>query len=1362
MTKVRRDVQLNEFKTMMITDHKDTSELTGEYQHIYTQLREARSSQKKMELLDTLSIIILKLTKATKSEEKCPQLQIDSELVQFLFLNLDNSNKTKMNTIIANTLNKMVGYSKLQDDFETQILKWVQILADSLTNSKHLLNMMETLVKNITTNVYPFYKANQAFVLRLLEFFKSSSLANSSSKVLTAIFANMYQTDSSRYFDSWDELIYSFLISQDHSKNMVIYLMPAIFKIDQNSFSKFLLKFFINFEHSNDDFKIQLGLSLLKIGETMSIDSSSIISVESLQDLLTFRSLNVRLNYLEFLCFTAKPTSTISSEVFSLIQNNLDSVLFDLNSVDTRNQFINTINGFLIHVRDSSYTRNKSKDIEYVNSSEQFLKWFLGFIQRGLLPSSSYAHNFIALSFSNKLIDLNLDGFTGLNKNNKSSFPFKINVFTDTIIVLLLDNLNNEYDDIRDMSCKVLLRCHQENLTKLLNYYTPEKSKLISKATRYCFSLRSRRSDGGANYFNFLALYFVQRGETQRVYELVLYLSQYLLHTEQLVGDFSTEESRHHGICTALKFVLQALPASVFDENVELWSTHFGRLLKLFQSMWPKLKPFLSNSKDNEDEEVDISQEQKLASNFSWRFIKESTDLVNTIFKINSSKFNLVEITSFLDYIEVLIDQISNINHKGALSAIYPSFVLIISYCCTNPNTREHPEVLLKRILCLIESKSQLISRRSGGLPLLITGILTGCKGAYKNCDALMTLTFKSLFATIKLEVGENENKYDLPQVNAMNCVKAIVNDSLLREESSQYWEESLNLCLLYFGSHNWSVRNCGLMLFTSLNNKLFNKAIKPLSTRIFENYELKHTLLKYLDSNNVEWVFPILSIISNLNFVNDEETLEEFEVGLIPLLGDRNWKVREMTSRTLSEISLPSLHSTLVSKLVSLLDTKDKNFNHGIFLCLLEIVKLKQLEAPEQVLLPLIKYQSWSTLKTYIDIIRYLDVPESCKTLLSHIFVKNISPEFSGLKRLALNNLLVYLLHVESSENVNNLINICFDLCFDFTVIVLDFLNKSVENFDTSSVWKILETSNDILITRKALEVLGKYPSSEYNGEHIKTLYRALENESNDIKAASLHVLSNYCSEHIKNFLNECIEFTHEDMPESIRMNGLKSIINYLAPCSKKSDKYLKFVSLTFSLATDKDIRIREMACEFICQLLEYPYSRSCYAVFKDFPLFLARDFESSELSSEIAQQLVNIFAFTKENLVQFEENWDDENALFDLEEPNTYRNGVIIVQTYIQVLQSAELSRSSIQHLTESSISTIDHMIGFFDKFQNADITGYTSNMLVFSSLEQNFTILKYAKERIQDPTFDQSMKILREKCKNCNIHQVLQSLL
>jgi hypothetical protein len=261
-------------------------------------------------------------------------------------------------------------------------------------------------------------------------------------------------------------------------------------------------------------------------------------------------------------------------------------------------------------------------------------------------------------------------------------------------------------------------------------------------------------------------------------------------------------------------------------------------------------------------------------------------------------------------------------------------------------------------LLC-IKAKGAATTRRSAGLPSLITGILGADPGG-----PLFHLAIRDLQGEVDA-VPNVVAKYGdpLPQVHALNCLKAIFISTVLGPSSEQYIVSALDIAGSCLRSKSWAIRNCGLMLFRALIDRLIGSTD---TQNLAEVGETKTARISYNDYPNLfeivtglltpdlissdsteaalESVFPALKIIQRMPPPADQQ--KAIRSLVFKLCESPHWHVRDMAARTFARLVhdrelRPILNDILPQSLLH------QNHVHGKLLCISYLVqpRLRQLE---------------------------------------------------------------------------------------------------------------------------------------------------------------------------------------------------------------------------------------------------------------------------------------------------------------------------------------------------------------------------------------------------------------------------------
>lgn len=463
---------------------------------------------------------------------------------------------------------------------------------------------------------------------------------------------------------------------------------------------------------------------------------------------------------------------------------------------------------------------------------------------------------------------------------------------------LLLDNICSNYEDVRTAAAELLLR----RTDKL------SASAIKANVWPLLSDLRGRRSDGGAR----VLLVLVENDPTLAQ----PYIDELFNDLSRLHADIGPSQYTH-GTFTALRYILKN-------------RTTAHDIIGEARRAWLIVKPLLLTLDDD-----------RAAYTFAWKVVKELTALVAEIIPTVADE-------AVLAAAHLLMDQLASVVHRGALSSIRPSFVRVCEECLGREPLAHYPQQWLEDIIALFDSKTQLILRRSGGVPFLVTGLLTAAPGLVD--DAVTRL----LEVSGRPYRSDGPERNDIPQVHGFNCLKQV----FLELQPTKHTKDALVLALSNVSHETWAIRNCAVMLFTALQNRIFGSNRSggtPASTAakfFFARYpgvaELLESQLRQGVAGDVEAVFPVLTIISRL-----EGDLTQFEPLIEQCLSHSHWKVRELAARTIRKVPQTNLPNGLHGRALALRERKkvDHNLLLGDFTVLKPAVDALPTPVPEHIL---------------------------------------------------------------------------------------------------------------------------------------------------------------------------------------------------------------------------------------------------------------------------------------------------------------------------------------------------------------------------------------------------------------------------
>ncbi|KAL1782981.1 thyroid adenoma-associated protein isoform X1 [Sigmodon hispidus] len=381
--------------------------------------------------------------------------------------------------------------------------------------------------------------------------------------------------------------------------------------------------------------------------------------------------------------------------------------------------------------------------------------------------------------------------------------------------------------------------------------------------------------------------------------------------------------------------------------------------------------------KGKEGKTYDVTAQMVLVC--CWRSMKEVALLLGTLCQllpmqpVPESSRALLTVQQVKEIGAYFKQHLLQSRHRGAFELAYTGFVKLTEILnrCSNVCLQKLPEQWLWSVLEEIKSSdpsSKLCAtRRSAGVPFYIQALLAS--EPKKGKMDLLKITMKEL---ISLALFEDSSKGTVPQVHALNILRALFRDTRLGENIIPYVADGAKAAVLGFTSPVWAVRNSSTLLFSSLITRIFgvkrgkdelSKTNRMTGREFFSRFpELYPFLLRQLQTvaNTVESetgepdrhpsMFLLLLVLERLypspmDGTSSALSLAPFVPFIIRCGCSPIYRSREMAARALVPfITIDQIPSTLCALLDSLPDSTDQCFrqNH-IHGTLLQIFHLLQ-----------------------------------------------------------------------------------------------------------------------------------------------------------------------------------------------------------------------------------------------------------------------------------------------------------------------------------------------------------------------------------------------------------------------------------
>ncbi|XP_056147572.1 thyroid adenoma-associated protein [Lampris incognitus] len=170
--------------------------------------------------------------------------------------------------------------------------------------------------------------------------------------------------------------------------------------------------------------------------------------------------------------------------------------------------------------------------------------------------------------------------------------------------------------------------------------------------------------------------------------------------------------------------------------------------------------------------------------------------------------------------------QLLQSRHRGAFELAYVGFVRLTNMLCRSRSRalQQLPARWLSEVLQEVKSSdpsSKLCAtRRSAGIPFYIQALLSS-EPKSSSCG-LLKMTMRELTALAMPSSGRDTDQSTVPQVHALNILRALYRDTRLGENIFPFVSDGLQAAVLGFTSPVWAVRNSSTLLFSTLITRIF------------------------------------------------------------------------------------------------------------------------------------------------------------------------------------------------------------------------------------------------------------------------------------------------------------------------------------------------------------------------------------------------------------------------------------------------------------------------------------------------------------------------------------------------------------
>ncbi|ODQ81976.1 hypothetical protein BABINDRAFT_6597 [Babjeviella inositovora NRRL Y-12698] len=1342
------------------TDAELCAHITQLFLPIYNSLQAASGLSKyRINVCDTLAIWFLRagqILHANPSQKPSFKALLDPVVVDYLFhyvIDFFNTSGAALGNSLKEMFSKLVALLKdVRDaDARTRVLRaWIDFAITKVSiTSRALYFMVEVLSREIDAAY--ILTAYPTFVNFAMSVMSTGSLLSTCARAITAIYKSLLQamlaaashTDAERaWLELWQDTVIHNLHDLRLRRNLQIYLLPLLFKLSHASYRGFIRGLGATLDLTRDS-DIDLLLGCVRIGQDLAIveepfDGDALISIEYMKTLLVHQTTDFRIGAFAVLTASAKGSKSVKNNVYDVLREVIAGFFLETDA-SFRDRFQSLLRAFIARVRDSCYSMNRdiarmqkgrakmnaalvdARIAELtlsIDTGKRFLTWLADTAYAQMRPGTSFQRLDSGFKVITALLKSGLDNRVDRKffEKNHLDYPFSVDLYSHAAARLLIDNVTNEFQAVREHAIQVLFMWPRPLLTTHVSARAVRD--LCTGSFGMLAAIRGRNADSGARILQFV---FSLTQDNALLVELIDALLSAVAFAKRDFARAAYTESVH-GYYNAISVLLEGFG---FAEDPIL-DPKLDQLVASMFEIWEVTQPLMAHESPEgnlpaafqqnllPELEAKYGPAEQVVLSYAWRAVKESSNLMRVMLARAPARLMGAWVVKSG---AMIVQQLLVIRHPGAFSSVYPTFIACCARCNGDVALRAQPERWLRESLASIQTTSSYITRRSGGIPFIVTGVLTAETDRNRP---LLTRTFAELIAIADVPVdAAKEEKNDIPQVHAFNCINHIFVESALGDACAAHVDAALTLALPRFASQNWSMRNCAVMLFTALQNRLFGSdkvgacLTKVPARKFFSRFKaVRATLLAQLAASveggldttrTIETVFPILTILSRLEAVSGYDGMADFVPWLHRCLANPQWKVREMAARAYPAVIAPEAVSRTCVAILEEASTKDQNGLHGSILAVQELIKnsIRSYDtAPDARLvqttyaqLPrfLLSNSCWSTAKAYVNLVSLINssvmelkLSETFVSVLGHFFLSQHFPSsfLDGPKMsLLADTAAVLLAHYLATQNAALGDFIALALRSDFHEVqttAIEFVSDNICEISmatrldiVSALWELLSGDVWSYVQAQALQLLQRLLTDAglASRERVSVLIGfTADHLSEDVRSTALEAMGPFvgrlCLEGdnkvFERWMGLVVEYSKDSKPYQVRLAALQSLIAFAKVCegATSAQCFASYVSLVhFSLylfLSDEDEDIRNTAATSVASLFRLSFTPIPRFVQDAFVARYVITFGDSALEALQAHHATAVSM----TLRKFQRTLHPDEALFSTEKENFYRN--------------------------------------------------------------------------------------------------------
>ena len=691
-------------------------------------------------------------------------------------------------------------------------------------------------------------------------------------------------------------------------------------------------------------------------------EESLLVPINAIGQLMILNDRNARLAGLSLLIDCHATTRPFHRQVFALLRSYLSDYFTDTDA-NFRSEVFCAMQRLVDRMRSITAVlarepvgkQRSGSSITSLQEYQAMIEWLLHMVGMELRPTANYQRHISALKILTILLRSGIDDSVPRVHRSKSAtaqttWPFHLSIFDTGLTRVLMDLLLDPFDDVRHAAASILSVFIQTNVKADRATVHAETERALARSEAVMMmSGRADHADGVAHIYSLLHQSRDAEGSSSRgcrygtnpvALSLLDKLEDMLVLAKQ---HLLTAATKHpvHGVLTSLRYVVLQQSAE------ETLSPLFPRLAACLRSVWDIVSPILCDDApegyagDEEDELSDSSSKDVLS--YCWRALKESSLFLGALLTFRS----LPE-SEASDLADLCFTQLAELRHRGAFSTVARTWVACCVRCKDFQSQGESTnlEGWYRRVLGLLENKTTINTRRSAGIPSVLCGILIADKSR-----RFVDRAFEDLTVIARIPVDDKTaHQSSLPQAHAMNCIKEMLKSTALGGCSERQVPQALALAADSLRSEAWAVRNCGLMLFRAVIDRLLGTSDAHLeddNAPVKRSSSLQHPdlLLIVLDLLKVDQhqqavttvaerqagVFPALHLVQRMSL--DAVVLGEVKNAVLELTANVSWHVRDKAARTYVTLCAPADQREEVTKVLQSASVGRQNRLHGALL---------------------------------------------------------------------------------------------------------------------------------------------------------------------------------------------------------------------------------------------------------------------------------------------------------------------------------------------------------------------------------------------------------------------------------------------